>query len=217
MPVQLAHFGEDIVHAMVCKLGQQFLALCRDCEDQKVTEPIAIKEATLDRYAGLAFDGASRIDMLLLLEGNRGLPFEIKLGSTRLSKGRIDDEWLRGCEKSHCETRWSGNMMSILERDFPEGTTREPLYANVRYGARADLQRVMLTPQWFIIARDRVIQSWGRPGARPNFSANVGFLSFESIVARHEGAGVPGQEFNALVRNLLKFDFYKRWIVGGDE
>jgi hypothetical protein len=30
--------------------------------------------------------------MLVMLEDNRGLPFEIKLGKTRLTKGRIDGD-----------------------------------------------------------------------------------------------------------------------------
>jgi hypothetical protein len=36
------------------------------------------------RFGELEFDGASRIDMLFLPENNQALPFEIKLGSTRL-------------------------------------------------------------------------------------------------------------------------------------
>jgi hypothetical protein len=218
MPVQLAHFGEDIVHAMVCELGQRFLDLCHGFENEKPSKPIAVKEVPLDRYASLAFDGASRIDMLLLLEGNRGLPFEIKLGSTRLSRARINEEWLSSCSSSHHGTRWKGNMMSILERKFETAPAGEPLYALIRHDAAAEPQRVMLTAQWCIVARERVFESWKRQGARPSFSKNVQLISFESIVAKYEDGHAPkGQKFNALVGGLLDFDFYNRWIVGRHE
>ena len=57
--------------------------------------------------------------------------------------------------------------MSILERKFKDEPAIQPLYAHACYGPGTDLQRVTLTPQWFIIARESVIQSWALPGARP--------------------------------------------------
>lgn len=66
-----------------------------------------------------------------------------------MTKGRIDKEWLSGCEPSHGDKRWAGKMMSILERLFPAGTAPDDLCALV------DGKRVVLTKEWFVIARSK--------------------------------------------------------------
>jgi hypothetical protein len=212
MPVTLSHFGEDIVHAMACKMGKGFLALCPGFTEEKVAQAVAIKEAPLESYADIPFDGASRVDMVLLLEGNRGVPFEIKLGSTRLSRTRISDEWLCGCKQSgHRPSRWTGNMMSILDRRFPPGTPEGPLRAN--YAKGTENQTVELTKEWFVLACEEKTETLRRNP--PDFRASL--ISFESIVRAYEGSGIQGQAFNALVRDLLDIDFYQTWIIGRAE
>jgi len=188
MPVSLSHFGEDIICKMVCSLGRDFLKLCPGFEDQNVSDPVAITEARMDRFGNTTFDGASRIDMLVMLEGNRGLPFEIKLGKTRLTKGRIDGEWLTGCTRK--KNAWSGNMMSVLERKFEDAPDSENLGALNMSG-----QRVELTQKWFLIARESKINSWGAPNGEhwPSFTQNVGFVSLESIVHSYAEPLIPGR------------------------
>jgi hypothetical protein len=213
MPAQLAHLGEDIVHAIVRELGIHFLSLCGGFEKHRLSSHVALKEVPLEPYGGLSFDGASRIDMLVLLEEGSGIPFEIKLGSTRLSKSRIEDEWLCGCKASHGNTRWSGNMLSILERRFHPVPESTDLYARASFPGRTQSDLVRLTREWFLIAREHVIEAWMRPGARPQFSDRCQLISFESIVSLYEkGAHCSGENFNALIGRLLTFNYYDHWI-----
>jgi hypothetical protein len=140
------------------------------------------------------------------LQKNVAVPFELKLGETRLTKSRIDEEWLSGCELSHQGKRWKGNMMSILDRKFPTATQSDVLTARLPDGVAP------LTDEWFIIARSRIIKSW-KGAARPAFSSSVRLVSFEAIVERF-GGKVP---FNGLVRELLNLDFYTAWVHDGQK
>ena len=51
--------------------------------------------------------------------------------------------------------------------------------------------------------------SW-RGKNRPAFSDRVRLLSFEDIVKRYGGK----KRFNELVRELLSFDYYEKWVSG---
>jgi hypothetical protein len=124
----------------------------------------------LAAYGGLGFDGASCVDLVFRVKENLGVPGEVKLGETRLTKSRIDEEWLSGCEPSHKGKRWKGNMMSVLERKFSASLQPDVLKA------RLDGGEVPLTKEWFIIARSWVIESW-TGAARPDFSPNWHFAN----------------------------------------
>jgi hypothetical protein len=96
-------------------------------------------------------------------------------------------------------------MMSILERKFPEGLALDDLRVKIR--SETPLK---LTPEWFIIAKRSVIKTWHGQD-RPAFSDRVRLLSFEDIVERYGGK----DKFNALVGNLLSFDYYNQWVHTG--
>jgi hypothetical protein len=129
--------------------------------------------------------------------------FELKLGTTRLSKSRVDDEWLACCTSSHNDERWKGNMMAILDRRFS-------LPVDGDLTVELDGARHVLTPTWFLVARRSTLSAW--KSACPAFSENVRRLAFEDVV---EGFG--GREpFNALVAEILAIDFYREWALGDD-
>src|SRR5437764_1037978 len=117
MAVSLTHFGEALVARMANELRGKFLDLCRlrnDADGAFVSgdRAIAHRELQFRPYGGIGFDGASRVDLAVQLSDERAIAFEVKLGTTRLSKARIDEDWLCGCDFSHGGKRFSGNMMS---------------------------------------------------------------------------------------------------------
>ena len=210
MAVSLTHFGEALIARMANELRGRFIDLCKlgdqaDAAFVNGAEPIAHCEVPLLPYCDIAFDGASRIDLVLRVAPDRAIPFEVKLGATRMSKSRIDEEWLCGCEFSHGGKRFSGNVMSILERKFPQGVPLEDL----RVKLKKDVS-LKLTDTWFVIVRRAVLETWVEP-ARPAFSDKVRPLDFESIVKCYGGK----DKFNALVREMLSFDYYDQWIKHG--
>ncbi len=210
MPVELTHVGEAVVSTMIDSMRWEFVDLCglAGRADRIIVSDTARRvvhaNANLAPYSGLGFDGASCVDLVVRLHENLAVPFELKLGETRLTKSRIDEEWLSGCESSHQGKRWKGNMMSVLDRKFPASTRPDVLRARLHDGD------VPLTNEWFIIARSRIIGSW--TGARrPDFSSNVHLVSFEAIVEKF-GGKTP---FNEVVRKLLSLDFYSAWVENG--
>jgi hypothetical protein len=208
MAVSISHFGEALITRMANDLRGKFLDLCQlrgeaDPEFISGTEPLAHQELQLLPYAGIAFDGASRVDLVVRLAMDRAAPFEVKLGTTRLTRSRIDEEWLCGCGFSHGRTRFRGNMMSILDRRFPPGVPLDDL--RVKLGKDQSLK---LTPTWFVIVKDCVLKTWNGEN-RPAFSDRVKLVSMESIVECYGGKS----RFNSLVREVLAIDYYEEWIA----
>jgi hypothetical protein len=206
MPVPLTHLSEAIFVAMVNQKRDAFLGVAGlsgvDPGFFAAAECVAFREASLQPYGGRAFDGASRVDVIVSIAPRLATAFELKLGTTRLSKSRIDGEWLSNCTPSHADKRWSGNMMAILDRRFPGPAPEEPLIASVeKIGA------LTLTKTWFVVAKRDVINAWRtRP---PKFSKRVKLLAFEDVVDAFGGK----EPFNSLVLGMLmNVDFYDRWI-----
>lgn len=208
MAIDLSNVGEAIVSQMIESMRLRFLDICQLSErvDKQFladkSQPIVYANVRLAPYSGISFDGASCVDLVVLTKEKLGVPFELKLGKTRLTKRRIDGEWLSGCKLSHRGKRFSGNMMSVLERKFPVDLPADTLRAYI--GDR----EVTLTKEWFVIARSKVLRHW-EDVARPAFSENVRLLGFETIVH-----GFGDQEcFNLMVHDILNFDYYSEWIM----
>ena len=208
--MSLTHLGEALVVRMANTLRADFLDLCelRDRADLAYVdggiEPIAHGEVPLSPYSGRSFDGAHKVDLVVLLNRDLGVPFEVKLGDTRMTKSRVDEEWLDGCGLSHGGRRIRGNMMSILERKLPNELPQDDLKVRLepdRY--------VKLTEEWFVIGRSNVLEGWNG-AARPSFSPRAQLLDFESIIEHFGGK----ERFNDAVRDLLCFDYYDTWIAG---
>jgi len=210
--VSLSHLGEDLIARMANQMRLGFLDVCnlaQACDRDFVLStgrPIAYTEAKLLPYGGKSFDGASRVDVVVLLTPTLGVPFEVKLGTARLSKSRIDEEWLSGCGVSHNGRRHTGNMMSILEHRFQDHVGDGPLRAQVR-GHFVDL-----TDEWFIIAHESVLETW-EGERRPAFSSNVYTCSLKKIVEKLGGR----EPFNQIVKGMLDFDYYSEWALDDDD
>lgn len=125
MPVELTHAGEAVVARMIDTLRWSFVELCglTDRADRTAVSdaafPFVRSNLKLRPYAGKRFDGASCVDLVVRVRRDHGVPFELKLGETRLTKARVNQDWLSGCKPSHEGKAWSRNMMSVLERKSP--------------------------------------------------------------------------------------------------
>lgn len=205
MPIALTHFAEKVFAAMVNEQRDAFVSLCgltddADADFVHAARELAACDVQLARFGGRAFDGASRVDVVVRLRQDRAVPFELKLGGTRLDSARINRDWLAPCQpSSHADNRWRGNMMAILDRRFPEPVPDE-LIVNV------DGERLTLTRSWFVVARRRTINAWAT--FPPGFSEHVRLLAFEDVVQSFGGRNA----FNRMIREMLDFDFYREWV-----
>ena len=111
MPVELTHVGEAVVANMINSMRWEFIELCSLVSQSNkrfvidMTRQIVFANAKLAPYGGLGFDGASCVDVIVRVQENLAIPFELKLGRDRLTKSRIDKEWLSGCESSQTLVR----------------------------------------------------------------------------------------------------------------
>jgi hypothetical protein len=205
MPVSLTYLSEEIFVALVNGKRDAFLSVAGltgvDSDFFDAAEYVAFREASLQPYGGRAFDGASRVDVVVSIAPQLATAFELKLGTTRLSKSRIDSEWLSDCKPSHSDKRWSGNMMAILDRRFRGPAPEEALTAKVE-----KVGEVTLTRAWFVVARRPTLKLWRK--RKPMFSEHVRLLAFEDVVDAFGGKAA----FNARVREMLNIDFYETWI-----
>jgi hypothetical protein len=208
MVISLSNVAGVLFAEMVNRRRAEFFSLpaldqVADLDFVSAATKIAWCEVPLANYSGKAFDGASRIDVVVRTRSGRGTAFELKLGTKGLNKKHVDDKWLGRCSTSHNGRRWRGKMMAILDRHFPQSVAEE-------LAAEVDGERVVLTPTWFVVARRVTVAAWEK--LPPNFSSNVRRLAFEDIV---DGFG-GGEPFNALAAEILRVDFYREWGLGND-
>ena len=204
MPIALTHLAEKVFARMVNEQPDAFLSLCgltdeADADFVHAARELAACEVRFEPFGGRSFDGASRVDVVVRLRRDRAVPFELKLGSTRLNKARINDEWLAACQPSHNDRRWKGNVMAILDRRFPVPVPDE-LIANI------EGERITLTRTWFLITRRQTVKAWRT--SPPDFGEHVRFLAFEDVIQSFGGQNA----FNRMVREMLDFDFYSEWF-----
>jgi hypothetical protein len=148
-----------------------------------------------------AFDGASRVDVVLWIQKNLAIALELKLGKTRLTKTRIDNEFLTDCRPSHNDSRIAGNMMAVLDRRFGDVVPKDGL--SVQIGETA----VPLHRDWFIVTRQSVLDRWIGDG-RPAFSPNTKFVAIDTLIDAFGGK----LRFNALIAELLDIDYFDSWV-----
>ena len=117
MSISLTHLAESLFVRIVNAEPRKFLDLAGlgGAPLPRDGQQIATADVPLARYGGRSFDGASRIDAIVRLGSNQAAAFERKLGTTRLTRVRVNEEWLPHCRASHGEKRWSGNIIAILE------------------------------------------------------------------------------------------------------
>lgn len=206
MPISFSHLAEEVVAQMaerqrVATVNALGLTDCADLNHVQSVETFAFHECKLARHNGYTFDGASRVDVVLWIRPNLAVALELKLGATRLTKTRIDDEFLRECRTSHNGTRIAGNMMAILDRRFGKIAPADGL--NVELGVAL----VSVSRHWFVVTRQSVLDRWVGDD-RPDFSPSTVCVTIGSLVAAFGGK----QPFNDLVRELLSIDYFDEWV-----
>lgn len=206
MPISLSHLGESIVAAMVNRKRREVidaLGLSDAADQDFVTEleQFAFAECRLSPHGDYIFDGASRVDVILWLRPDSAVACELKLGTNRLTKTRIDDEFLVDCRPSHGGKRLAGNMMAILDRRFGSHAPTQGLAVQIAQ------RSVPLADNWYVVVQPSVLTRWIGDAA-PAFSNRTRCVSINAIVDAFGGK----EPFNDLVGELLDVDFYDTWI-----
>lgn len=206
MPISLSHLGEVIVAGMAerertATLDALGLTESADLNHVRAVDKFAFHERRLTRHHGYIFDGASRVDVVLWIRPDLAVALELKLGATRLTKSRIDDEFLRDCRTSHNGQRIAGNMMAILDRRFGRIAPADGLSVDL------DDAAVQLSRDWLVVTRASVLDKWVGDD-RPNFSQNTTCVTIGALVTAFGGQ----QPFNTLVRELLDIDYFDAWV-----
>lgn len=205
MALSISHIAEDIFVRMVNEKRDAFLevtglAVEADIEFVHALPELATREATIEPVGGRAFDGASRVDVIVRLRPGIAAGFELKLGTTRLTKRRFDDEWLQPCAPSHADRRWRGTVMAVLDRRFGDHVADQLV-------VRADQECLQLIRPWFLVARKGILRALRNDP--PNFGSAVRQLAFEDVVTSFGGRDA----FNLLVRRMLDIDYFEEWAL----
>jgi len=199
--IELSHIGE----ALVCELfnrSNSVRSILMNAMEIKSSTFIAVPEIGLDACAGLIFDGVHKVDICILdTEAKTCFPIEAKLGLDRLSKNEFTKRFMEPCKTSHNDSRVSGSMISILERQLPAQCINQELY--ITYLG----EKYLVSDKWGLIARSAVLDKWFSNGF-PMLSFNCKYLAFEDLASSYGDKG----SFNRLITEMLEIDFYKQWV-----
>ena len=219
MPILLTHLGEEVVARMANRKPMEFLKALGldegvDPEHVKTTSEkgqFATAECPLAKLGDYGFDGASRVDVALWIKPNRAVALELKLGTTRLTKTRIDKELLADCQESgHKPPRISGSMMAILDRRFSQISEAARLESEENgLAVRIPEEQAVVTlgQQWYFVTLAEVRKKW--KDAMPAWE-NAIPVTINDLVAETGGRS----EFNAVVADVIPDDFYADWLQG---
>ncbi len=165
-------------------------------------EQFAVPELQLSTCGSYIFDGAHKIDVAILnTRTNLVIPCEAKLGLNRLNRSQFESRFLKQGGLSHGNRRIKGSMLAIIERKLPEGCLTEPIHV---YHDGIDYE---LSSKWFLIIRHQILKSWRKSG-KPRLSENCVIVTIEQIIEFFGGR----KAFNVLVKEVLDFDYYSRWL-----
>ena len=216
MTASLTHLAESIFVAMVnqnpAKLAKRAGLSGLWGASVNPSGGPAFREARLTPYSGRAFDGAARVDAIVALSDKIAVPFELKLGAARLTKSRSRYRVALPSASPRTPTPVGvATLMAILDRRFKGVPDGHDLVARTQESGSNDVKTFVLTREWFVVARRRIIKRWRL--TPPAFSHHVKLLAFEDIV--DDFGGKPA--FNALVTSLLDLDFYDAWLATDDD
>ena len=159
-------------------------------------------EIRLNDCNPLIFDGAHKVDICLLDTSQKlCYPIEAKLGLDRLSRNEFKKRFLAPCGISHNNTRISGSIISVLERNLPgicKGHDLSVTYNNEHF---------RLTAIWGLIIRSKVAVRWSK-NATPDLSQDCKIMNFEQLVLNN----CSREKFNDLVYKVVNGDYYSSWI-----
>ena len=194
MSIALTHIGEALTKELLGPAPPKFLAKYFG------KKPISFQqEVPLEKFTGKAFDGMGKVDIVAQLSTDEAIAIEVKLGTTRMDRGRIRG-WLGKNPKQECThegTRWRGNMIRFLDRW--KGLT-------VRY----DKNSLCLQDKWILVIRRSVYNRWYRNQILPPngelISEQCVPIAFEYLVDN-----VGRVAFNRIARNLIPDDPYHKW------
>lgn len=215
MPIELSHIGEDLIAEMLNSLSQrQQLArvtcaisersLADDIRESSLGEAVVFRadDALLvvrNNTNEYACDGEQKVDVLCAGVAT-AIAFEAKLGETRLASSEFRRRFCGQCKTSHSESRLSGSMVAVLDRNLPFDGTSDLI-------ASVDDEQWTLARSWWLVVRQSVLDKWRKAKDVPVTSARI--LVFDTL-ARTYGSR---QQFDQLVQRVVGSDFAGRWRI----
>ena len=125
---------------------------------------------------------------------------ELKQGLSRMSAREFSSRYLQECATSHNNTRIKGSMISILERNWFDGTDF-PLKVKIRE------KLIPVSKNWTLVVREKAAAKWAS-SFKPALSSRCKLVVFEELVRCYGSA----TDFNILVQELVSGDYYHEWI-----
>ncbi len=166
MSVQLTHIGESIVSEIINEMRWAFIDRCgltekADRDFVEFASSIAFQEVKICTMNGLEFDGGSRVDVVVLVNENLGVPFELKLGTTGVTKNNLIKWMSKPTQSRHKNPRFNGSMMGILAENHERALFKSDLTAQI-----ANFGHINLCKEWFVISRHKTILGWEEDSPR---------------------------------------------------
>lgn len=215
MPVQLSHIGEDVIaeilnslakrqelSRVVCAISARSFA--DDIQESGLGESVVFRadDALLVVRNGereYACDGEQKVDVLCAGAAS-AIALEAKLGETRVGSSEFRKRFCGQCRTSHFESRLSGSMVAVLERNLPFDGPSD-LIANI-----GDDKWVLARP-WWLVVRQSVVEKRRKTKDVPVTSARI--LVFDSLAQVYGSR----QQFDQLVQRVVGSDFAGRWRI----
>lgn len=215
MPIELTHIGEDLIAEMLNSLAQRqqlprvacaisARSLADDIRDSGLGEPIVFQAddamlAVRNAACEYACDGEQTVDVLCGGAAS-AIAFESKLGETRMSSSEFRKRFCGQCKTSHSESRLSGSMVAVLDRNLPFDGESDLI-------ASVDDRQWTLVGPWWLVVRQSVVDKWRKAKDIPVTSARI--LSFDALAQIYGSR----QQFDQLVQRVVGSDFAGRWRV----
>lgn len=215
MPIELSHLGEDLIAEMLNSLAKRRAldrvkcaissrTLADDIRDNALGDSVMFRadDALLVVQNGdcsYACDGEQKVDVLGA-GAACAIAFESKLGETRMASNQFRNRFCGQCKTTHGDSRISGSMVAVLERNFP--FAGESILV-----AEFDDEKWALVRPWWLVVRQSILQKWQKANDIPVASARI--LTFDSLAALYGSR----QQFDQLVQRVVGSDFAGRWKV----
>jgi hypothetical protein len=215
MPIELSHIGEDLIAEMlnslaerqqlarvICPISERSLA--DDIRESglgasvvfRADDALLVVRNNTDEYT---CDGEQKVDVLCAGEAT-AIAFEAKLGQTRLASSEFRRRFCGQCKTSHSESRLSGSMVAVLDRNLPFEGTSDLI-------ASADDKQWTLARSWWLVVRQNVFDNWQSARDIPVTSARI--LVFDKLAQTYGSR----QQFDQLVQRVVGSDFAGRWRI----
>jgi len=213
LTIELFHIGEILIAEMLSRVSARRQLHQVSCAVTGINLASELGAASAEFFANQALvkvhsgkqtyscDGAQKIDILCVGE-ERAIAIEAKLGETRMSRSAFLERFCGSCENAgHRDPRIKGNMIALLDRQFP--------FKSGQICASLGNRSLTIAEHWWLVVRESVWINWA--SISPLRSARI--LVFEQLA---RVSCRTACEFDDLVLQVVGNDFADRWRIRFD-